>query len=253
MALDWAKDHFVRLYTRETDEDLLLSWEARALWHEFLKKADKRGLVATKRGVRGLAAVVRIPLQVVERVLPEILEDGRLRECPGGFEAPNYRPANYTPRAPGARMADLRERQSGGSPGAIGAPGAPSDSTDRQNGKLNSSNKLDTEHVTSRHESLPRVAHSIALHKQNSAVHVHAPARAHTIPSDWEPRQQERDLAAELGLDVDAEAAEFHAFWSSSKGKRRDWNEVFAKRLVAQVEFRRSLRRQEEPREIPEL
>jgi hypothetical protein len=110
MATDWASEHFVRLYTRETDDDLLLSWEARAVWHELLKKFDKQGRLSTKRGARGLAALIRVPFDVVERAIAELVEDGRLKQEGGLFFAPNYQHANYTPRSPAARMHQLRTR-----------------------------------------------------------------------------------------------------------------------------------------------
>ena len=112
MAIDWANEPYVRLFKRETDDDLLLTWEARAVWHEMLKRFDRSGLLETRRGVRGLAAMLRIPIEVVERVLPELLEDGRVRSVPPvGFAAKNYIAANDTRRSDGARQAETRIRR----------------------------------------------------------------------------------------------------------------------------------------------
>src|SRR5678816_187087 len=97
MSLDWASEHYVRLFTKETEEDLLLSWEARALWHELLKRFDKHGFIKARQGARTIAALIRYPVEVVERCLPELLNDGRIDQLTDGLCAPNYKSANSTP------------------------------------------------------------------------------------------------------------------------------------------------------------
>lgn len=113
MALDWSSEPYCRLFKRETDDDLLLSWQARAVWHELLKKFDRSGLIETKRGLKGLAALIRIPFEVVESAIPELLEDGRLRAVTqrNAFIAPNYMTANDTPRSNKARQDEFRKRR----------------------------------------------------------------------------------------------------------------------------------------------
>jgi hypothetical protein len=87
----WADERYVRVYTRDTGEWLALGWEAQALFIFALRKADRAGIVQTgKAGARGLAGMTGVPLEVVERVLPLLLEDGCLRECDGGYIVPNF-------------------------------------------------------------------------------------------------------------------------------------------------------------------
>jgi hypothetical protein len=109
--MDWSNEPYVRVYTRETDDDLALSWEARALWDRMMTKFDRSGFVETKRGPRGLAAITRIPLPVVERVLPELLEDGRLVAVEGGFVAPNFIAAQEATKSDRQRQKDSRDRR----------------------------------------------------------------------------------------------------------------------------------------------
>ncbi len=112
MALDWANEPYVRLYKKETADDLLLSFEARAVWHEMLKKFDRSGLIETRRGAVGLAALIRAPLELVERVLPELYEDGRVVPIADrGFASRNYIVANETPRSNKARQEEHRVRR----------------------------------------------------------------------------------------------------------------------------------------------
>lgn len=109
--MDWSNEPYVRVYTRETDDDLALSWEATALWNQLMKKFDRSGFIETKRGPRGLAAITRIPLPVVERSLPELLEDGRLVAVEGGFVAPNYIAAQEASKSDRQRQKDSRDRR----------------------------------------------------------------------------------------------------------------------------------------------
>jgi hypothetical protein len=109
--VDWSNENYVRVYTRETDDDLALTWEARALWDRMLTKFDRSGFVETRRGARGLAAITRIPPEVVDRVLPELLEDGRLVQVDGGYLAPNFIAAQEARKSDRQRQRESRERR----------------------------------------------------------------------------------------------------------------------------------------------
>ena len=109
--MDWSNETYVRVYTRETDDDLLLSWEALALWRAMLLKFDRSGLIPTKRGPLGLSALVRIPLEVVDRVLRELVEDGRIRVMQDGYFAPNFMAAQEAKKSDRLRQKESRERR----------------------------------------------------------------------------------------------------------------------------------------------
>jgi uncharacterized phage protein (TIGR02220 family) len=75
--MDWHNEPWVRVYTRDTPDWLLLGWEARSLWLAMLRKFDRAGVIDLGRyGVRGLAAMVGMPVGVVEHALSELLADG---------------------------------------------------------------------------------------------------------------------------------------------------------------------------------
>lgn len=92
MSLDWANERYVRVYTRDTAEQLCWPWEARAIWWLLIRKADRSGMlpVPAKLGVRGLAALISMPVEVVEVGLAALLEDGCVRAVPDGYLIPNY-------------------------------------------------------------------------------------------------------------------------------------------------------------------
>ena len=109
--MDWSNERYVRLYTRDTDDWLCLSWDARSLWMAILRKLDRAGVLETKRGARGVAALTGAPLDVVERALPELLADGCLAEHPLGYLAPNYIEANESHQTEAHRAREYRARQ----------------------------------------------------------------------------------------------------------------------------------------------
>lgn len=109
--MDWTNEEFVKVYRRETDDDLLLSWEARALWSAMLIKFDRSGLLETRRGMRGLAAIVRIPIDVVERAVPELLEDGRLTHVEMGYFSKNFLAAQEASKSDKLRQRESRVRR----------------------------------------------------------------------------------------------------------------------------------------------
>jgi hypothetical protein len=240
VAIDWSNEPFARLYKRETDDDLLLSWEARAVWHEFLKRCDRSGLLETRRGVQGMAAMLRIPLEVVERVLQELIEDGRMRSVPHrGFIAPNYTGANEATRSDKARQADSRSKRR-----------AAALSTDKQVVENhNPSRDVTSGHAESR--DVTTVTHIISeqthiidgaagpLPKPNENKPTDSAKRRSRIPSDWQPRQQERQSAAAQGLDCDKEATQFRDHHTAKGEPMADWDAAFRTWLRNAVSFAR--------------
>lgn len=109
--MDWANEDYVKVYTRVTDDDLLLSWQALALWRAMLVRFDRSGLIETRRGLRGLAALVHIPLEVVEPAMAELLEDGRITQTPTGYFAPNFMEAQETSKSDKNRQKESRMRR----------------------------------------------------------------------------------------------------------------------------------------------
>ncbi len=111
--MDWANERYVRIYTRVTADDQVMSWQARALWPLLVTKADRAGVIATNHGARGIAALVGWPADVAAPAFAELLEDGRIQEChqPRGYVIPNYIPAQETPSSDGQRKRDERERR----------------------------------------------------------------------------------------------------------------------------------------------
>lgn len=242
MPIDWSKEPFACLFKRATDEDHMLSWEARAVWHAFLWKCDEGGVVEARRGVRGFAVVLEIPVDIVEGALSQLLEDGRLREQPGrGFIAPNYvaakRDALTSIMAQGKHEAErdaaaARQRRSRRA------------KTERDVTKSDDSvHQKPLDFVTSQvtdHDSsdLGSSASSFPDPLKQSGEDLVTPSRRRRIPETWRPREQERQKARELGLNCEEEAREFLSYWLGDGRTKADWDRTFLNRLYQQAKRR---------------
>jgi hypothetical protein len=109
--MDWANEEYVRLYTRETADDLELSWEAIALWRAMLTKFDRAGVLSVRNGWPSVARLVRMPIDVVERAGAELVADGRVRVTERGFVAPNYVEAQTASKSDRIRQKESRDRR----------------------------------------------------------------------------------------------------------------------------------------------
>lgn len=107
----WEDERYVRLFTRDTPEWVALSWQARALFGELLRKVDRAGLLPIGRsGVKGLAGLVRMPTEVVEPALDELIADGCVERTDDGIVLPNFIAAQEANQSDRARKAASRER-----------------------------------------------------------------------------------------------------------------------------------------------
>lgn len=254
MAIDWSGEPFVRLFKRDTEDDLLLSWEARAVWYEFLKKCDRSGLLATKLGVRGLAIQLRVPEDVIERVLQELLEDGRIQSVPSvGFLAPNYIDANYTPRSDAARQetSRLRNRLSELRAGVLQGNQDRDDTPSRGITRSHEASRGVTQIIHSDHSDH---SSSEPRDSRESESRSRPKRERRGIPEDWKPRDEEREYATSLGLNCDDEAKEFHSYWLGDGRPKKNWDLTFRHRLTFQAKHKQPWKRaQTEIRHIPDL
>lgn len=110
----WEDERYVRVYTRDTTEWISLSWEARAVFYELLRKVDRCGFIAVgKTGLRGLAALLRMPPEVVQRGIEGgdgLLVDGCVVAIKEGLCLPNFIEAQESKQSDRQRKAEQRSR-----------------------------------------------------------------------------------------------------------------------------------------------
>lgn len=109
--MDWSNERYVRVYTRDTETWKLLTWEARALFVLLLRKVDRAGVLETKRGARGVAALVEMPPDLVEPALALLLEEGCVAVHEVGYCVPNYLEAQEAKASDAQRQRMSRERR----------------------------------------------------------------------------------------------------------------------------------------------
>lgn len=109
--MDWANEDYVKVYTRETADDLELSWQALALWRAMLLKFDRSGLIAVRNGWSSVARLVRMPDDVVQEGGAELVRDGRVVMVDGGIFAPNFTDAQTTPKSDKVRQRESRDKR----------------------------------------------------------------------------------------------------------------------------------------------
>lgn len=108
--MNWEDERYVRLYVRDTDEWLSLSWTAQGLMPMLLRKANRSGVIEAKRGPASIANIIRWPLEVVEPALTELVADGMLVQTPAGYVFRNFVEAQESTKSNALRSREKRER-----------------------------------------------------------------------------------------------------------------------------------------------
>lgn len=109
--MNWEDEPFIKIYTRDTPEWCVRSWEARALLLFILRKVDRAGVLALgPSGMKALAALLRVPIQFVERAAPELLEDQSITIGDGVLVVPNFVEAQSARQSDRARARASRAR-----------------------------------------------------------------------------------------------------------------------------------------------
>lgn len=113
MSRAWAEEPYVKLFTRDTVAWVSLPWQARAVLPELMRKLDRRGTVEIgDEGIEGLAALLRMPPDVVEPGIAELLRRRTLTLQGTRMCMPKFVEAQEARRAatPAERQQQRRER-----------------------------------------------------------------------------------------------------------------------------------------------
>jgi hypothetical protein len=111
MALDWTDERYLRLYVRDTPHWLLGPWEARAVLAPVMRKLDRAGtLDLGDDGLEALAAVVGLPLEVVEPGMGWWLRKGTFELVAGQLVMPKFLDAQESKASDAQRAREHRAR-----------------------------------------------------------------------------------------------------------------------------------------------
>lgn len=109
--MDWTNELFVRLYVRDTADWKVLPWQARCLFPLLLRRVDRAGVLETRHGVKGVAALVDMPVDVVEPGLAALLEDGSVTQHDRGYLLPNFIDAQEANKSDKVRAKEYRDKR----------------------------------------------------------------------------------------------------------------------------------------------
>lgn len=111
--MDFADEHYVKLFTRDTVTWRSWPWQARALLPLLMRKVDNAGFfdVGKREPARSLAIMVELPLEVVAPGLDALLEDGTAELVDGRLLLPNFVDAQESKKTDKAKARDYRNRK----------------------------------------------------------------------------------------------------------------------------------------------
>lgn len=239
--MDWSNEEYVRLYTRETADDLELSWGALALWHALLRKFDRAGLISIKNGWVSVARLTRIPEDVVIQVGPELVRDGRIKMIDGAVYAPNFIEAQSASKSDKLRQRESRERR------AHEARSAAPQTHDITCARHETSQAVTSGHTPSRNVTLcsadpdpklasaepllipPLPADQIQVLELEPEPKEKRNAPRRRLPGDWVPERSEANIAAEAaarerGVNLRVELQKLRDWAAANNTKKADWD-----------------------------
>jgi hypothetical protein len=112
LVVDWSNEEHVRVYTRDSEEWIALPWEARAVFLEIVRKLDSTGRLELRKGRRGLAALIRYPIEVVDRGVGGLVGDGYIIESDDGYFVPSHEESQNATQSDKLRAKRSRSRRS---------------------------------------------------------------------------------------------------------------------------------------------
>jgi hypothetical protein len=232
--MDWANERYVRVYTRDTVDWSLLSWQARSLWLHLMRKFDRAGCIYLGRhGVRGLAVLVGMPFEVVDQAVEELAKDGCVELRGEWLVAKNFIDAQEADQTDAQRAREYRARR-----------------RDRAMlDKLPEPRQLSIDAVTGRDDRVtgvggvrhsdpadPAVPSDPAEPASRSTGSPSAPTgsggkkgkRKQQLPPDWKPSPKHEVLAIERGVDLADQATRFRDSAVAHARVYADWDAAFA-------------------------
>lgn len=233
----WSDEPYVKIYTRDTPEFMTLSWQARCLLSEIVRKVDRAGILKVGKlgAVRGVAIAIQAPSGEVDGPVQELIADGRLVFSAerGEVLVPNHIEAQDTPQSDIARKRRSRD----------GARAKFNEVTPGHD----MSRPVTPGHVESRPVTLEEkrreemsIDHGTATPPEpTTAVRRRKPAKVapHRCPKGWAPTEAIYEWALADGIErevVDVIAHEFVAHWSDPENlvERPGWNMSFKGRVT---------------------
>ena len=235
--MDWANERYVRLYVRDSTTWKLIDWKARCTLTMMLRKVDRAGVLEHGgHGVMGLAAVIELPLEVVEPGIAQ-LTNPRIAvvvETPSEYVIPNYLEAQEASQTEAHRSREYRGRKR--DLALARGKGLITEAVDTVTFR-DAAETGRGETVTSGHSASQAVTPSLAKPNQEEDKSPAPPAAGGKpkarkpakgpMPSDWAPNDIHGAKAASMRLDLRHEAEQFRSSALANGRAYADWDQAF--------------------------
>lgn len=110
--MKWEDERYTRLYTRDTTNWVLGPWESRAVLPLAMRKLDRSGaLDLGEDGLEGLAALVRMPIEIVDAGMAWWFKKGTFEIRGTVLVMTHYREAQEARASDKKRAKDKRDRE----------------------------------------------------------------------------------------------------------------------------------------------
>jgi hypothetical protein len=242
--MNWQEERYVRAFTRDTPDWVALEWQSRAVFWEILRKCDRRGTVDLGwSGIQGLSQLVRIPLDVVERGLAQLLDDGCVRQSGSLLIVKNFISAQEASASDAKRAREYRERvrdklEELSAPGdAVSQPELPLDSDARHE----SSHDLEARDGPSHAVTLNCAVPSRTEPKEDPPLispEGKAQIRGKRLPEDWVPSEATLRRFRQDGIDPLGSLERFRNHFLSAAGRtacKLDWERTFVNWVLEDI------------------
>lgn len=249
--MKWSDEPYVRLYTRETPNTLMLSWIARAVMHELMKKLDRSGQIVVTDDVtgvtsvdsetfQGVALLIRMPIDIVVTGVTELVTRRTFTFLDGVLCMPNFPEAQEAVRArtDAERAAAYRERV------RAAKQGSPTDGASRPSRTSVTPSRFVPSALLPSSASSTSLAGGAGGHRTKSSGSTSSSGasppnptpKAMPIPEDWQP---DPALCDELEIELDIitsgtiwkrcvrDFVDWHRQASGRASKSKDWRVKF--------------------------
>lgn len=110
--MNFEDERYVRVYTRDTINWMLLPWESRAVFLLLLRKVDRAGILHLDgSGARGVAALCGVPVAVAEAAVTQLEAVGYIKTNPSELLVPAFLRAQESSASDKKRQAEARARR----------------------------------------------------------------------------------------------------------------------------------------------
>lgn len=110
--MDWANEHWVKLYIRNTPDWMGWPWQSRAIFPLLMRQCDRAGQIALGRvGIAGLAAVLGMPIDVTQAGIDGLISDGCVTQRNAVVTVENFVEAQEAVTSNKERQQRLRDRR----------------------------------------------------------------------------------------------------------------------------------------------